>query len=74
MNIDGRSTLVRWFHINEQNGEGIAYHTFRVAHQSYQFVKKQLVIKVPQLLKNENKTSQVFTIDHVNYTVFLGDD
>lgn len=73
LDVDGKTTLVRWLHANEQKGEGMGYHTYRIPHHKYEFNKKKLVIHVPPIFKNDPKANH-FSTTSVKYTVMISDD
>jgi hypothetical protein len=73
MEVEGNTTLVRWLHANEEKGEGMGYHSYRIPHHKYEFVKKKLVIRVPPIFKNDLKQNY-FTTTSIKYTVMISDD
>jgi hypothetical protein len=73
LEVEGNTTLVRWLHANDQKGEGMGYHSYRIPHHKYEFSNKKLVIKVPPIFKNDPKLNY-FTTTSIKYTVMMSDN
>ena len=73
LDVDGKTTLVRWIHANEQKGEGMGYHAYRIPHHKYEFSKNKLLIHVPPIFKNDPKVNY-FNTTSIKYTLMISDD
>jgi hypothetical protein len=51
----------------------MGYHSYRIPHHNYEFIKKKLVIRVPPIFKSDPK-QDYFTTTSIKYTVMISDN